>query len=105
MSVRGFHLVTRQTLVESLTRSVRGIGQNVDGGYLAFFGTDLGTPWAADTLNHPELIPREKNPILSVAEGFRQGFPKTAGPGDAQECKGRRLLCGLYQHFSYGSRK
>ena len=59
---------------------------------------DLGVPQVADIINLPELVPNEKDLILSVAQrkfASPPDSPKWAAgkePGrNARKCKGRRL--------------
>ena len=58
--------------------------------------TDLGFPRATQVIKLDELIPCEKDPILSSGASCIRNSPKRLIRGDAPRCKDTRLPRGLY---------
>ena len=63
-------VIPEQTLVRSLTHSVSKFSREKDQSGLdkvIFFQTDLGTVLTNEKKDIPELVPSEKDPVLSIA--------------------------------------
>ena len=58
---------------------------------MSLFQTDLGIPRTTRVINLPELIPNEKDPVLTVVERVLSRTLRKGRSEDTPGCKGTRL--------------